>query len=70
MGVNALPSPWAPSASRPGLLAAQAVMVHPPEVREPVPLSIHHLPLPISFALWEVRATSRGEGEPERSASC
>lgn len=31
----------------------QAVTVHPPEVREPVPLSIHHLPLPISFALFE-----------------
>lgn len=39
----------------PALPAVQAVAVHPPEVREPVPLSIHHLPLPISFALWEVR---------------
>ena len=33
----------------------QAITVHPPEVREPLPLSIHHLPLPITFALWEVR---------------
>ncbi|PSC74884.1 exosome complex component RRP45A isoform X1 [Micractinium conductrix] len=29
------------------------ITVHPPEQREPVPLSIHHLPLPISFALFE-----------------
>ncbi|KAL4427701.1 hypothetical protein ABPG75_001790 [Micractinium tetrahymenae] len=32
---------------------SQAVTVHPQELREPVPLSIHHLPLPVSFALWE-----------------
>eukprot|EP00887_Chlorella_sp_A99_P003075 scaffold9.g3075.t1 len=31
----------------------QAVTVHSPDVREPLPLSIHHLPLPISFALFE-----------------
>ena len=35
----------------------QAVTVHPPDQREPVPLSLHHLPLPISFALFEVRGT-------------
>lgn len=33
----------------------QAITVHSPEVREPRPLSLHHLPLPITFALWEVR---------------
>ena len=33
----------------------QAVTVHSPDVREPLPLSIHHLPLPITFALFEVR---------------
>lgn len=26
--------------------------VHPPELREPVPLSLHHLPLPVSFAVF------------------
>ncbi|KAI7842022.1 hypothetical protein COHA_004223 [Chlorella ohadii] len=31
----------------------QAITVHSPEVREPRPLSLHHLPLPITFALWE-----------------
>ncbi|GAB4822397.1 hypothetical protein N2152v2_009443 [Parachlorella kessleri] len=31
----------------------QAVTVHSPEVREPVPLSIHHLPVPVSFAFFE-----------------
>ena len=39
-------------------MCCQAVTVHPPEVREPVPLSIHHLPLPISFALFEVRGSA------------
>ena len=30
------------------------LVVHPPEVREPQPLSLHHLPFAISFALFEV----------------
>lgn len=33
----------------------QAITVHSPEVREPLPLSIHHLPVPVTFALFEVR---------------
>lgn len=36
--------------------------MHSPEVREPRPLSLHHLPLPITFALWEVRAEWAGLG--------
>jgi hypothetical protein len=32
-----------------------AVTVHSPDVREPLPLSIHHLPVPVSFAFFEVR---------------
>ncbi len=35
------------------------IIVHSPDVKEPLPLSIHHLPVAISFALFEVRA-SRG----------
>ncbi|KAI3429482.1 hypothetical protein D9Q98_005573 [Chlorella vulgaris] len=31
----------------------QTVIVHPRELREPVPLSLHHLPLPITFAAFE-----------------
>ena len=31
-----------------------AVVVHPPDVREPLPLSLHHLPMPVTFALFEV----------------
>ena len=33
----------------------QAVTVHSPDVREPVPLSIHHLPLAVTFAFFGVR---------------
>lgn len=32
----------------------QQVVVHPPEVREPLPLSIHHTPLCITFASFQV----------------
>ena len=32
----------------------QAFVVHPPEEREPLPLSLHHLPMPVTFALFEV----------------
>ena len=42
--------------------------MHPPEQREPVPLSIHHLPLPISFALFEVRLPCVVSLEPRRPA--
>ncbi len=34
------------------------VTVLSPSVREPVPLSLHHLPLGISFAFFEVRTNS------------
>ncbi|XP_015875723.3 exosome complex component RRP45A isoform X2 [Ziziphus jujuba] len=30
----------------------QEVIVHPPEVREPLPLIIHHLPIAVSFAFF------------------
>eukprot|EP00897_Mesotaenium_endlicherianum_P003395 jgi/Mesen1/3083/ME000183S02134 len=30
----------------------QTVTVHPPEVRDPVPLSIHHLPIAVTFAFF------------------
>lgn len=33
----------------------QQLTVHPPAEREPVPLSIHHLPLAVTFALFGVR---------------
>lgn len=39
---------------------SQAITVHPPEAREPVPLSIHHLPLPVTFALFEARGRRGG----------
>eukprot|EP00198_Chlamydomonas_reinhardtii_P014113 XP_001703450.1 3'-5' exoribonuclease PH component of the exosome [Chlamydomonas reinhardtii] len=29
------------------------IIVHPPEVREPVPLTIHHLPVAVTFALFQ-----------------
>ena len=35
----------------------QAVTVHSPDVREPVPLSIHHLPLAVTFAFFGVRSS-------------
>jgi exosome complex RNA-binding protein Rrp42 (RNase PH superfamily) len=37
--------------------ARMRVTVLSPSVREPVPLSLHHLPLAISFAFFEVRIT-------------
>ena len=30
-------------------------MLHAPGVREALPLSLHHLPLAVTFALFEVR---------------
>jgi hypothetical protein len=35
-------------------LGFSQVTVHPTEQREAVPLSIHHLPLAVSFALFKV----------------
>ena len=32
------------------------VTLHAPDVREALPLSLHHLPLAITFALFEVRS--------------
>ncbi|GIL92483.1 hypothetical protein Vretimale_19344 [Volvox reticuliferus] len=29
------------------------IVVHPPEVREPLPLTIHHLPVSVTFALFQ-----------------
>ncbi len=36
----------------------QQVVVHPPDVREPLPLSIHHTPLCITFASFQVPIAS------------
>ncbi len=36
----------------------QQVVVHPPDVREPLPLSIHHTPLCITFASFQVHTAS------------
>lgn len=43
-----------PDVSLGGGDTGQAVTVHPPEEREPLPLTIHHLPLAITFGLFEV----------------
>jgi len=30
------------------------VIVHPPEVKEPLPLTIHHLPVAVTFGAFDV----------------
>lgn len=35
----------------------QEVIVHPPEVREPLPLIIHHLPVAVTFAFFRSEST-------------
>ncbi|XP_038879560.1 exosome complex component RRP45B-like isoform X3 [Benincasa hispida] len=35
----------------------QEVIVHPPEVREPLPLIIHHLPIAVTFAFFRSEST-------------
>ena len=30
------------------------VIVHPPEVKEPLPLTIHHLPVAVTFGIFDV----------------
>lgn len=42
-----------------GGASGSEVIIHPPEVKEPLPLTIHHLPVAISFGLFEA---SRREG--------
>lgn len=37
-----------------GVGEGQQVVVHPPDVREPLPLSIHHTPLAVTFASYKV----------------
>ena len=37
------------------------LVVHPPEVKEPLPLTIHHLPMSVTFGLFEV-CVGGGEG--------
>ena len=37
-----------------GVGEGQRVVVHPPDVREPLPLSIHHIPLAVTFASFQV----------------
>lgn len=48
------------------------IIVHPPEVREPVPLTIHHLPVAVTFALFQVGASwgDRGVGTQGREGGC
>ena len=41
------------------------VVVHPPEVREPQPLSLHHLPFAVTFALFGVSGRRGGGGPAE-----
>lgn len=36
------------------------VLVQPPEVQEPLPLTLHHLPVAVTYALFQVRAPRRG----------
>ncbi len=40
------------------------ITVHPPEVREPLPLTIHHLPVAVSFAMFKVGETAKTAGTP------
>ncbi|XP_023516890.1 exosome complex component RRP45A-like isoform X2 [Cucurbita pepo subsp. pepo] len=35
----------------------QEVIIHPPEVREPLPLIIHHLPIAVTFAFFRSEST-------------
>ena len=37
-----------------GVGEGQRIVVHPPNVREPLPLSIHHTPLAVTFASFQV----------------
>ena len=41
-----------------GVGEGQQVVVHPPDVREPLPLSIHHTPLAVTFASFQVSSES------------
>lgn len=36
--------------------STSSVTIHSPDVREPLPLSVHHTPLAVTFALFGVRA--------------
>ncbi|KAI4373660.1 hypothetical protein MLD38_011763 [Melastoma candidum] len=35
----------------------EEVVIHPPEAREPLPLTIHHLPIAVTFALFDDEGT-------------
>ena len=41
-----------------GVGEGQQVVVHPPDVRESLPLSIHHTPLAVTFASFQVSSES------------
>ena len=41
-----------------GVGEGQQVVVHPPDVREPLPLSIHHMPMAVTFASFQVSSES------------
>ena len=36
-----------------GVDGTMVVLVHPPEVKEPLPLTLHHLPVAVTYALFE-----------------
>ncbi|KAF8067289.1 RRP45A [Scenedesmus sp. PABB004] len=49
------------------------VIVHPPEVREPQPLTLHHLPLPHTYAIFEggaILAADPCRAEEAAAAGC
>lgn len=47
-----------PQVSIDGGASGCEVVIHPPEEKDPLPLTLHHLPVAISFALFEVRPCS------------
>lgn len=52
-----------------GVGEGQQVVVHPPDVREPLPLSIHHTPLAVTFASFQVSTMYVVECVPHASLS-
>ncbi len=49
----------APAASQVGGEGGSSLVVHPPEVREPLPLTVHHRPLAVTLALFQVGKAGR-----------
>lgn len=38
------------------------LIVHPPEVKEPLPLTIHHLPVSVTFGIFDVSMAGKAAG--------